>query len=155
MEGIVFPDAIVGEDAFVYFDILQRVKKAVYITSELYYYYKRNNSLSRTKVYSEEQLESILRLKVKRSVRWRDILHELQYYDLEKQCVNIEIFDMAGSAAVFADTRKKRKLYKKYVKELVVATKDTKNALSFKDNIRLSVFLFSPLLYRKILALLF
>lgn len=155
IKNITFPELFVGEDAFVYFDILKQIKKAVYVTKEYYYYYNRSTSLTKTKVYSEEKTEFILENRVKRSVRYRDILHESKYYDLEKQCVNIEIFNLVDNCGIFADTAKKRKIYKKHIKKLVRLTKDTKNALSFKEKIRLGFFIFSPMLYRKIIDLFY
>ena len=155
LEGIVFPDSIVFEDHFVYFDIFKRVKKAVYTTAQLYYYYIRPESLSRKKTYTEEQTDTFLYYLVAKDVKWRDTLHELQYYDLERQCVNAEVFNLLTDYDYYADTRKKRKLFSKYVKKLVRETKDTKGALSFKDKIRVNIFILSPRLYKKVLEIMY
>lgn len=155
-DGIYFPeDTFIGEDRFVYFDILKKVNSAVFTNLKLYYYYSRPTSLTRTVSYSEEKVKIMLDNEIKINFKWQKTLMELSYIELANQCYKIELFNVISSAGKYGQDATKRNLYKKAVKEMLKSQTRPAKILSVKDNIRLAIFLISPKFYDKTIKALY
>lgn len=154
-DDIRFPeDTFIGEDAYVYFDILKNAEKAVYTDLKLYYYYNRTNSITRTNSYSPDKIEIMLNNMINTALRYQSVLQSLEYTDLANQSYRINLFDLTAFAQRYGDSYKKRNLFKKAVKKLLFSPQRPKKTLSVKDYLLLSFFIFSPLLYRNFLHFL-
>lgn len=155
LEGISFPENThMGEDSFVYFDILKKAQKSVYTDLKLYYYYNRVDSATRTKYESYEKINARLLNKVKTIGKYINILDDLGYYDLSNSCLNIELFDIIMECSKKGTTMKLRSLYKRIVKK-ILNIKGFGHSFTLKRKILIILFLFSPMLYKKMISKIF
>lgn len=149
-DDIFFPeDAYLGEDACVYFDIFKKASKSVYTDLKLYYYYNREDSLTKDKIESEEK--HIKRLKINSEIarKYISALESLGYYDLYKECVVYETFGLLFNCSSSDSGKKVQRTYKKEIKS-ILDTKKFIHCLTLKQKCLVVLFWIAPSLYKRI-----
>lgn len=151
IKDIRYPIGKVQEDVGTTYKFIKNAKKIVYTSSQLYGYYSRDNSISKTlnKKFIYDYFEMI----EKRAIDLRDCNVD-DYLVLNKVNVILGIFiDLSVNRNLLKDKEVLEFMQKKYEELKVLNTKDIKKLNTRKHNILIKILMFDANMFLSIMNL--